>query len=93
MWSYADSVKLPDWSCDLANMYWHIRCCGRNAAVRRRYYRMVEAEKLRLAELGVCQIKIAAVCRYLSNFKNFNTLRRVLSEPEIQLSFSFYYLT
>lgn len=89
MWSFADSVDLPDWSENLRHFYWMIRVRGRNDAVRRKYYRKVEHEKLRLAELGICQIKIAAVCRYLSNFKNAKTLKIVLAEPEIQRSFCF----
>lgn len=89
MWSFADSVLLPDWSENLRHLYWRIRVEGRNQAIRRKYYRKVEREKLRLAEMGISQIKIAAVCRYLSNFKNFNVLKQVLSEPEIQLCFCF----
>lgn len=54
-----------------------------------RYYRKVQKEKLRLAEMGIDQKKIAAVCRYLSNFKNSDTLREVLAIPEMQLSFCF----
>lgn len=90
MWSFADSVPLPDWSENLRHLYWRIRVEGRNQALRRRYYRKVEREKLRLAEMGVSQMKIAAVCRYLSNFKNSNTLKIVLAEPDYQLSLSFY---
>jgi hypothetical protein len=80
-------VELPEWSESLRHLYWIIRVEGRIEAKRRRYYRKVEKEKLRLAESGVSQIKIAAVCRYLCNFKNANTLRKVLAEPEYQLSF------
>jgi len=69
-------VDLPDWATDLRHLYWVIRVEGR----------IVEKEKLRLAELGVSQTKIAAVCRYLCSFKNSNTLRLVLAEPEYQLS-------
>lgn len=89
MWSFADSVDLPDWAQDLTNLYWHIRVQGRNQALRRKYYRKVEREKLRLAEMGVSQIKIAAVCRYLCTFKNSKSLRIILVEPEYQLSFCF----
>jgi len=79
-WDDNKYVALPDWSSNLRHLYWVIRVEGRIEAKRRRYYRKVEKEKLRLAELGVSQIKIAAVCRYLCNFKNANTLKRVLSE-------------
>lgn len=87
------NVDLPDWTINLRHFYWVIRVQGRIEKTRRKYYRKVEREKLRLAESGIPQIKIAAVCRYLSNFKNSNTLKQVLSEPENQLSFSFLYLT
>lgn len=82
-------VELPEWSENLRHLYWVIRVEGRIEAKRRRYYRKVEKEKLRLAEAGVSQIKIAAVCRYLCGFRNSSTLRQVLSEPEKQLSFCF----
>jgi hypothetical protein len=85
----AKYVDLPEWANDLRNLYWVIRVEGRIEAKRRRYYRKVEKEKLRLAELGIPQTKIAAVCRYLCNFKNANTLREVLAIEERQLSFLF----
>ena len=83
-------VELPEWATDLRHLYWVIRVEGRIEAKRRKYYRKVEKEKLRLAELGVSQTKIAAFCRYLCNFKNASTLRTVLAEPDYQLSLSFY---
>lgn len=84
-------VDLPEWATDLRHLYWVIRVEGRIEAKRRRYYRKVEKEKLRLAELGISQTKIAAVCRYLCNFKNSNKLREVLAEPEVQLSFCYIF--
>lgn len=59
--------ELPDWSGRLANLYVVIRIENRNKAIRRRYYRMVEKEKLRLAELGHCQDCILLVCRFYSS--------------------------
>ncbi len=82
-------VDLPEWAENLRHLYWVIRVEGRIEAKRRKYYRMVEREKLRLAELGINQTKIAAVCRYLCSFKNSNTLRMVLAEPDAQLFFCF----
>jgi hypothetical protein len=82
-------VELPEWAENLRHLYWVIRVEGRIEAKRRRYYRKVEKEKLRLAELGINQNKIAAVCRYLCSFKSANTLREVLAIEEKQLSFSF----
>lgn len=83
-------VDLPDWSKELINLYWVIRVEGRFPAKRMKYYRKVQKEKLRLAELGVSQTKIAAVCRYLSNFKNSKTLREILAEPDFQISINFF---
>lgn len=60
------SLTLPDWARNLTNYYVVIRIDGRNKTVRRRWYRKVEKEKLRLAELGVHQPHIIAVARYLS---------------------------
>lgn len=60
------SLQLPDWSRNLMNYYVVIRIDGRNKTIRRRWYRKIEKEKLRLAELGVYQPHIIAVARYLS---------------------------
>ncbi|MGQ2966777.1 hypothetical protein [Methylophilus sp.] len=83
-------VELPDWSESLRHLYWIIRVEGRIESKRRKYYRKVEKEKLRLAEAGIAQIKIAAVCRYLCNFKNASTLRKTLAEPDYQLALAFF---
>lgn len=82
-------VELPEWASVLINLYWVIRVQGRIEAKRRRYYRKVEKEKLRLAEMGVDQKKIAAACRYLSNFKNYKKLRQELDFIDRQLSLPF----
>lgn len=88
-WDDCKYVDLPEWSSDLRSLYWVIRVQGQSPAKRMMYYRKVQKEKLRLAELGVSQIKIAAVCRYLSNFRNAKTLRSILSEIDPQLAFNF----
>lgn len=59
--------ELPLWSGRLMNLYFVIRVENRNKTIRRRYYRLVEAEKLRLAEGGHCQECIRLVCRTLSS--------------------------
>lgn len=59
---------LPIWSGDLVRLYVVIRVERRNKRVRRQYYRLVEREKLRLAEKGVCQECVRLMCRYLSVF-------------------------
>ena len=58
--------ELPNWCGLLKNYYVVIRVDGRNKAIRRRYYRKLEKEKLLLAEAGHCQECIRLVCRYLS---------------------------
>ena len=67
--------ELPHWTGFLNNYYVVIRVDGRNKAIRRRYYRKVEKEKLRLAEVGYCQDCIRSVCRYLSVKRLAGSLR------------------
>ena len=57
--------KTPDWAGKLTNYYWVIRAESYDKSKRRRYYRLVAKEKLRLAELGIEQDLIEAVCNYL----------------------------
>lgn len=45
----------------LKEYYWHIRVEGRDKAKRRRYYRYVAKEKLRLAEQGIDQKLISGM--------------------------------
>jgi hypothetical protein len=78
----------------LKHYYWVIRVEGRDKAKRRRYYRYVAKEKLRLAEMNIEQDLINAVCKYLSSLKpthgeRFNSL---LLTPSKQISFNFCYI-
>ena len=84
-------VDLPVWSQNLANYYVVIRVHGRNKAVRRRWYRKVEKEKLRLAELGIYQPHIIAVARYLASVRYTRCvqLNQMLVEPLCQSCFDF----
>lgn len=82
-------IDLPDWSDNLRNLYWVIRVQGRIEKTRRKYYRKVEQEKLRLAEMGINQAQILAVCRYYSNFRNHQKLRQLLQENHPQMVFIF----
>jgi|GEM_PF-6454810 len=50
LWDQTKYVELPEWDTDLRHLYWVIRDEGRIEAKRRRDYRKVETEKLRLAE-------------------------------------------
>lgn len=62
-------MDIPDWAGVLLSHYWRIRVEGRDKVKRRRYYRYVAKEKLRLAELGIDQALIKSVCRYLVNLR------------------------
>lgn len=57
----------PEHTQILRNWYCCLRVSKRNEALRRFYYRKIEKEKLRIAELGSCQRCIKRYCRYLSN--------------------------
>ena len=87
------NVDLPDWANLLKNYYWRIRVEGRDKVKKRRYYRYVTKEKLRLAESGIDQQLINAVCRYLSSFNviSANKVRQLLIAQSPQLSFDFTY--
>lgn len=58
--------RLPEWATTLTSHYVIIRVDARNQSRRRKHYRLIEKEKLRLAELGYCQECIKLVCRFLS---------------------------
>lgn len=86
-----DFLILPPWTRYLCNCYVVIRVDGRNKTVRRRWYRLVEREKLRLACLGINQKQINGVCRYLSKI-DYAACRRVdllLNEPIYQFEMDF----
>lgn len=82
---------IPDWANNLANYYVCIRVDGRNRTLRRRYYRFVELEKLRLAMLGIDQQQIIACCRYLSGLRkrSNNRAAKAMHKENPQLSFNF----
>jgi hypothetical protein len=61
--------EFPEWSNNLSNYYVGLRVGKRNKALRRMYYRKIEKEKLRLAELNICQDCILKNCRYLASLK------------------------
>ena len=83
---------LPNWTNNLKNYYVVIRVDGRNKAIRRKYYRLVEAEKLRLSEIGYCQECIRLCCRYLSVKRLTGTLKPC-GRSHNQLFFDFYNFT
>lgn len=86
------NVNLPKWSCNLSNYYYRVRVEGRNKALRRKYYRYIKIERLRLVELGIDVYVVNAVCKYLAGLKQVNAdrLHFVLVAEVKQLSFNFY---
>lgn len=84
-------VVLPSWAGRLTNYYWYIRVEGRDKAKRRRYYRYVFKEQLRLAEAGIDQELIRAVCRYLACFNKSSSVRvlQLMKAPPKQMHLAF----
>ena len=85
-------VVLPEWANTLKHYYWFIRVEGKDLAKRRRYYRLIKREKLRLVEhLHLNQDLIEATCRYLSCFNKSSgrKLINLLNEKNIQLTLNF----
>ncbi len=90
--THRSSIDVPDWARLLSNYYWRIRVDGRNKTIRRKYYRKVRAERLRLLESGIPLSHINVVCKYLVSLKQINAERMALElQAEFkQLSFDFY---
>lgn len=84
-------AQLPHWANVLHFPYWRIRVEGRNQALRRRCYRVIEKEKLKLVEQGIPIEHVNAVCKYLVNHResNANNLRHVLEIPILQMKLPF----
>lgn len=62
---------IPMWSGAMANLYWQLRYCRRyDLAKRRRYYRYIAVERLRLEAEGHDKEHVRLLARYLSNPKN-----------------------
>lgn len=85
------NVQIPHWARLLSNHYWRIRNESRDKAKLRKYYRYLAKEKLRLAESGIDQQLINAVCRYLASFNviSGDKLQKLLMAQSPQLSFDF----
>lgn len=85
-------IDLPKWADVLKQPYWRIRVEGRNKRLKRKCYRDIRIEKLRLVELGIDAELINAVCKYLVSHKqvNANRLKAVLETPMKQMSFNFF---
>lgn len=84
-------ADLPSWASDLNNMYWFVRVEGRNKTKRRRYYRYIRKERLRLVEAGIAKQHVDAVCKYLVSLKEVNARRldKCMAEPPRQLELPF----
>lgn len=72
-------APIPDWAINLAHYYFFIRVCCRNKTTRRKNYRLVKIEKLRLIELGHDAAQINAVCKYLVSLKQINADRLIVA--------------
>ncbi len=84
--------ELPTWANVLQGYYWRVRVEGRDKTKRRRYYRYIRIERLRLVELGIELDEVEAVCKYLVSLKQINADRLhliLVGEPE-QLRLDFF---
>lgn len=64
-------VKIPPYSKQLANLYWMLRHHGqRDQTVKRKYYRLIQAEKNRLFLAGCEKKEVLLLCRYLADPTN-----------------------
>lgn len=86
-------VDLPQWSRHLKTNYWIIRVEGRNATKKRRAYRAIEKERLRLVEAGIHVEHVDAVCKYLVSLKQVNAdkLNIILKSEPKQLRLQYLY--
>ncbi|MCB5206349.1 hypothetical protein [Methylovorus mays] len=80
-------IDPPEWASKLKNYYWYIRVEGRDKAKRRRYYRLIEKEKLYLAEQLINQEQILAVCRYLAKLDKASgeRLLKIINSKNFQM--------
>jgi len=85
------SADLPQWAIALHFPYWRIRVEGRNKSLRRRCYRALEKEKLKLVEQGIPIEHINAVCKYLVSHRQSSAdkLAKLLAEPILQMQLPF----
>lgn len=88
-------IDVPDWASNLKQLYWVIRVEKHSRVKRRRYYRYVFKEKLRLVETGLDQDLVNAVCRYLCELSvvSGRNLEKVMANPNPQQGLDFVYRT
>lgn len=84
-------IDLPDWSTKLRHFYWVIRVERHSRVKRRRYYRYVFKEKLRLVEMGYEQELVNAVCRYYCELSvvSCRRLKDIMANPSPQMRLNF----
>lgn len=84
---HAELIDLPNWAYPLYAPYYRIRMEGRNKAVRRKHYRIVEKLKLQLVEGGQDVELVEAICRYLVNHRKTSAaaVQKLLNNPNPQL--------
>lgn len=63
--------RYPEWSGTIIHHYWHLRYArGFDSARIRKQYRLIEKEKKRLQDAGVCPEMVRLLCRHMVNPKN-----------------------
>lgn len=74
----------------LRNLYWHLRAIRRHDnAARVRFYRLIKAERLRLAGLGYSVEHLRLFCRYMSGpLPDCPALRRLWAYEQAVIAFS-----
>ncbi len=86
--------RRPEWvSSKLHLWYWILRVERPKGAKRRKLYRWIAKEKLRLAELNIDQELIDATCRYLCSLSAVSGrhMLELMDRPVRQMSFEFVY--
>jgi hypothetical protein len=86
-------MEIPDWvSSELFLWSWQLRVERPKGAKRRKLYRWIYKEKLKLAEQGIDQDLINTTCRYLTSFNPTvgSKMARKMTEDCKQLSINFY---
>lgn len=85
--------RRPSWvTYELHLWYFMLRVEKPKGAKRRKLYRWIAKEKLRLAEMGIDQELIEATCRYLSGYSVVAGKRMIelMDAPIVQLRLDFY---
>jgi hypothetical protein len=82
----------PEWVSDKLHFwYWQLRVERPKGAKRRRLYRYIAKERLRLVELGIDAELIRLTCRYLSSYAVVGGDKMIfaMENPPLQMCFDF----